>query len=194
MGGFSTMNTAISGLMASQRALDVVGQNVVNANTPGYSRQRVQVSSVAGAPSSNFHTGSSQAVLGGVKIDTIERVRDVFLENTRVAAGASMEAIKAQTNALEGAEQLLSEPGDGGLQSVVDDFYNAWHDLAQKPTDPGAGAVVIQSGRTVNAKKARLGMATCSQNPRISKWGNRAIMGTPRSSKCATAAATVSGA
>ena len=154
MGGFSTMNTAISGLLASQRALDITGQNVVNANTPGYSRQRVQVSSVAGAPSSNFHTGGSQAVLGGVKIDTIERIRDVFLENTRVAAGASLEAIKAQTTALEGAEQLLSEPGDGGLQSVVDDFYNAWHDLAQKPTDPGAGAVVIQRGKTVAAQLA----------------------------------------
>ena len=154
MGGFSTMNTAISGLMASQRALDITGQNVVNANTPGYSRQRVQVSSVAGAPASNFHTGSSQAVLGGVKIDTIERVRDVFLENTRVAAGASLEAIKAQTTALEGAEQLLSEPGDGGLQSVIDDFYNSWHDLAQKPTDPGAGAVVIQRGKTVAAQLA----------------------------------------
>jgi flagellar hook-associated protein 1 FlgK len=154
MGGFSTMNTAISGLLASQRALDITGQNVVNANTPGYSRQRVQVSSVGSAPSANFHTGNSQAVLGGVKIDTIERIRDVFLENTRVAAGASLEAIKAQSTALEGAEQLLSEPGDGGLQSVIDDFYNAWHDLAQKPTDPGAGAVVIQRGKTVAAQLA----------------------------------------
>jgi flagellar hook-associated protein 1 FlgK len=152
MSGFSTMNTAISGLMASQRALDVTGQNVVNANTPGYSRQRVQVSSIAGAPSTNFHTGNAQSTIGGVKVDTIERIRDVFLENTRVAAGASMEAVKAQTSALQGAEQLLSEPGDGGLQSVIDDFYNAWHDLAQKPTDPGAGAVVIQSGKTVAAQ------------------------------------------
>lgn len=152
MGGFSTMNTAISGLLASQRALDVTGQNVVNANTPGYSRQRVQVSSIAGSPSANFHTGNSDVTIGGVKVDTIERIRDVFLENTRVAAGAANEAIKAQTNALQGAEQLLSEPGDGGLQSVVDDFYNAWHDLAQKPTDPGAGAVVIQRGKTVAAQ------------------------------------------
>ena len=52
MSGFSTMNTAISGLLASQRALDVVGQNVVNANTPGYSRQSVRVSSVGAAGSS----------------------------------------------------------------------------------------------------------------------------------------------
>jgi flagellar hook-associated protein 1 len=36
----------------------------------------------------------------------------------------------------------------------VDDFYNAWHDLAQKPTDPGAGAVVIQRGKTVAAQLA----------------------------------------
>jgi flagellar hook-associated protein 1 FlgK len=154
MSGFSTMNTAISGLLASQRALDVVGQNVVNANTPGYSRQSVRVSSVGAVPSSTLHSGNAQAVLGGVQIDTIERIRDTFLENTRVAAGASLEAVKAQTSALKGAEQLLSEPGDGGLQSVMDDFFNAWHDLAQKPTDEGAGAVVIQRARTVTSQMA----------------------------------------
>jgi len=154
MSGFSTMNTAISGLLASQRALDVVGQNVVNANTPGYSRQSVRVSSVGAAPSSTLHTGNAQAVVGGVQIDTVERIRDTFLENTRVAAGASMEAVKAQTSALKGAEQLLSEPGDGGLQSVIDDFFNAWHDVAQKPTDEGAGAVVIQRARTVASQLA----------------------------------------
>jgi len=154
MSGFSTMNTAISGLLASQRALDVVGQNVVNANTPGYSRQSVRVSSVGAAPSSTLHSGNAQAVVGGVQIDTVERIRDTFLENTRVAAGASLEAVKAQTSALKGAEQLLSEPGDGGLQSVMDDFFNAWHDLAQKPTDEGAGAVVIQRAKTVVSQMA----------------------------------------
>jgi flagellar hook-associated protein 1 FlgK len=152
MSGFSTMNTAISGLLASQRALDITGQNVVNANTPGYSRQRVSVSSVGAAPVPTFHSANPNAVLGGVRIDAVERIRDVFLENTRVAAGANMEAVKAQTNILQGAEQLLSEPGDGGLQSVVDDFYSAWHDLAQKPTDAGSGAVVIQSAKTVAAQ------------------------------------------
>jgi flagellar hook-associated protein 1 FlgK len=154
MSGFSTMNTAISGLLASQRALDITGQNVVNANTPGYSRQSVRISAVGGTPSSTFHTGNAQAVVGGVRVETIERIRDTFLENTRVAAGASLEAVKAQTNALQGAEQLLSEPGDGGLQSVIDDFYNAWHDLAQKPTDSGAGAVVVQRGKTVASQLA----------------------------------------
>ena len=154
MSGFSTMNTAISGLLASQRALDVVGQNVVNANTPGYSRQSVRVSSVGASPSSTLHTGNAQAVVGGVQIDTVQRIRDTFLENTRVAAGAALEAVKAQTSALKGAEQLLSEPGDGGLQSVMDDFFNSWHDLAQKPTDEGAGAVVIQRAKTVTAQLA----------------------------------------
>ena len=154
MSGFSAMNTAISGLLASQRALDITGQNVVNANTPGYSRQAVRQSSVGSPPTANFHTGNAQSVTGGVHIDTVERIHDVFLENTRVAAGASLEAIKAQTNALQGAEQLLSEPGDGGLQSVIDDFYSAWHDLAQKPTDAGSGAVVIQRGKTVASQLA----------------------------------------
>ena len=47
--GFSSLNTAVSGLAAAQRAMDVTGQNIVNANTPGYSRQRVELQEVGAA-------------------------------------------------------------------------------------------------------------------------------------------------
>ena len=41
MSGFSSLNLGVSALSAAQRALDVTGQNLSNANTDGYSRQRV---------------------------------------------------------------------------------------------------------------------------------------------------------
>ena len=68
-------------------AMDATGQNVVNANTPGYSRQRVLLSSVGAPATSTFHTGSSTPI-GGVKIDAVSRIRDSFIEATRAAAGS----------------------------------------------------------------------------------------------------------
>src|SRR5690242_2518569 len=109
MSGFGALNIAITGMAAAQKAMDVTGQNVVNANTPGYSRQRVQLSSVA-LPTPSV-VGNSQA---GVQIDGTVRIRDAFLEATRNAAGSRMAALNAQADALTGAEQLLAEPGDGG--------------------------------------------------------------------------------
>lgn len=148
MTGFSTLNTAVRGLAAAQRAMDVVGQNVVNANTPGYSRQRVNLSSVGTTTNATYHTGNG-TVFGGVNIDSVTRIRDAFLESTRAAAGSKLEALNAQASALKGAEGLFAEPGEAGLQNVLDDFYASWHDLATRPGDAGAGAVVIQRGAAV---------------------------------------------
>jgi len=146
--GFSSLNTALNGLSAAQRALDTTSQNIVNANTPGYSRQRVLLESVGNTPEASFHTGSA-AVVGGVRVTDVSRIRDAFLEGTRAAAGAKQASIGSQLDILNGAQQLLAEPGDTGMQATVDSFYASWHDLANNPTDTAAGSVVIQRGIAV---------------------------------------------
>lgn len=152
MSGFSTLNTAISGLTAAQRGMDVVGQNITNANTPGYSRQVVRLASIGATTAATFHTGNNFSTIGGVAVESVSRIRDTFLEGTRVAAGATKSALEAQTTALKGVEQLLSEPGDGGLQAVLDDFYSSWQTLAQNPGNGPAGAIILQRGTTVAAQ------------------------------------------
>jgi flagellar hook-associated protein 1 FlgK len=146
--GFSTFNTAGLGLAAAQRALDATSQNIVNANTPGYSRQRVTLESVGAPVAASFHTGRG-AVYGGVSVADVSRIRDSFLEATRAAAGSRQSAITAQTDVLTSVQLLFAEPGETGLQSTMDSFYSAWQDLANKPGDTAAGSVVIQRGLAV---------------------------------------------
>src|SRR3954463_12760514 len=148
MSGFSSLNTAVTGLAAAQRAMDVAGQNIVNANTPGYSRQRVQLAEVTPATSSSLFTGGGIGV-GGVTVQSIARLKDVFVEGARAAAGARQAALTSQTSSLTGAQQLLAEPGTTGLQATMDAFYSAWHDLANNPADVAAGSVVLQRGIAV---------------------------------------------
>lgn len=148
MTGFSTLNTAVTGLTAAQRAMDIAGQNIVNANTPGYSRQRVELTSVGAATSATFHSGN-EATYGGVNIADIGRVRDAFLEAMRAAAGSRQAALTAQTSSLAGAQQLLAEPGETGLQNTLDQFYSAWHEVATNPSEPSTGSVVINKGLAV---------------------------------------------
>jgi flagellar hook-associated protein 1 FlgK len=145
---FSTFNTATTGLAAAQRALDATSQNIVNSNTPGYSRQRVLLEAVGPTTAASFHTGQ-KAVFGGVRVADVSRIRDAFLEATRAAAGARQSAIDSQTDILTGAELLLSEPGETGLQGTLDSFYSAWHDLSNNAKDSAAGSVVIERGRAV---------------------------------------------
>ncbi len=148
MSGFSTLNTGVSGLSAAQRAMDIAGQNVVNANTDGYSRQRVDLATAGTTVSATFFTGN-QPVLSGVSVEAITRIRDTFLESMRASAGGRQSALTAETSTLTAAQQLLSEPTGTGLQSTLDAFYSSWHDLALTPTDNAAGAVVLQRGVAV---------------------------------------------
>jgi flagellar hook-associated protein 1 len=149
MSGFSALNTAISGLNASQRAIDVTSQNIANANTVGYSRQQVQLSSVGTTTAAHFYTGGNAAILGGVQIDAVVRVRDTFLETARVNAGASKAALDIRASTLSGAEGLLNEPGDDGLQAGLDDFYSAWHGLATNPSQEASAGQVLQSANNL---------------------------------------------
>jgi flagellar hook-associated protein 1 FlgK len=154
--GFSSLNTAVTGLAAAQRALDIAGQNIVNANTPGYSRQRVVLASAGGATTATFHSGNN-ATVGGVSIEDITRVRDAFLEATRAAAGSKQAALTVQTDALTSAQTLLAEPGDTGLQASIDGFYKSWQDLASSPTNLSNGSVVIENGHKVASQLQYIG-------------------------------------
>ena len=143
MSALGSFNTAVSGLNAAQRAIDVTSQNIANANTPGYSRQQVQLSSVGTTTAAHVYTGGNAAILGGVQIDDVVRVRDTFLETARVNAGATKEALDIRASTLAGAEGLLNEPGDDGLQAGLDEFFSAWHGLASNPSsEPFAGQVM----------------------------------------------------
>jgi flagellar hook-associated protein 1 FlgK len=164
MSGFGTLNTAATGLSAAQRAMDITGQNIVNANTPGYSRQRVLLRSVGPPTTTSLFTGQ-QASYGGVSVSDVTRIRDSFLEATRAAAGGRQAALTAQAGALAGAQQLLAEPGDNGLQRSMDEFFNSWHDVATNvsPDNTAPGAVAIQSGVKVAGQLHALAFGLAQQ-------------------------------
>ena len=80
MSGFSSLNVGAQALFAAQRALDVTGQNVSNANTEGYSRQRVQQRGRGASVVPALFT-RSDGTPGGVDVLGTQRIRDGFLES-----------------------------------------------------------------------------------------------------------------
>src|SRR5260370_39646133 len=93
---FSALNTALSALTAQKLALDIVGQNVANANTDGYSRQQVNLQS-AGSVSPSLFAVSDATAGGGVSVAGVSRVRDTFLEaQDRLAHGPHAVLAEAQ--------------------------------------------------------------------------------------------------
>ena len=150
MSMFGALGNGVTGLSAAQKALDVIGQNIANANTQGYSRQRVTLTANQVTPSPSLYTGPV-TLLNGVSAGSVERIKNAYLQDAVDTASAKQAALTAQTTPLSSAEKLFNEPSDTGLQSSMDGFYAAWADVAN-PSATGsaaAGAVVISRGQVV---------------------------------------------
>ena len=87
MSTFGALNTAYRGLTAAQQGMNVAGQNIANAATEGYTRQRVEQSSI-GAPARGLFSGGSLQAGQGVSVDSIARLGSSFLDAGVRSAGA----------------------------------------------------------------------------------------------------------
>lgn len=139
----SILNTARSGLLTAQRAVEVTSNNVANANTEGYSRQRVDT---AAELPTRFPEGEFGA---GVRVMGTSRARDFFLDSSFRRASADASGGRVRSEALARMESIIGEPSDTGLGASLDAFYGAWSDFAARPTASGVQGAVQESGAKV---------------------------------------------
>ena len=146
---FGSLQTAYSGLAAARSGLDVTGQNIANAGTAGYTRQRIVQSSV-GAPAQTGIVRGAAALAGqGVSVDAIARLASSTLDTrVRFSSGAAAYAATRAT-ALDQLETGLHEPGADGLATKLDGLWSAFGDLATHIDDPGAASALIGAAKTV---------------------------------------------
>ncbi|MDF1505630.1 flagellar hook-associated protein FlgK [Roseisolibacter sp. H3M3-2] len=148
---FSVARTALN---YQQAVIQTAGHNIANAETEGFSRQRVDAQA---ATPQRFPYGS---IGTGVAIDDIRRARDVLLDQSyrREASGEGAATLRHEL--LGSVEQVLGEPSDDGLSAAMDAFWSSWSELANQPTSQAARSVVQQRARNVatqlNTMDARL--------------------------------------
>ncbi|PZE75794.1 flagellar hook-associated protein FlgK [Curtobacterium sp. MCBD17_019] len=146
---FGSLATAYSGLSAARAGLDVVGQNIANAGTTGYTRQRITQTSIPPVAATGLLTGTVATAGQGVSVDGIARLATMTLD-TQVRASASASGYaSARSSALSDLETSLNEPGANGLSSQLDTMWSAWSDLQNNPGDTASGGVVLSSATQV---------------------------------------------
>lgn len=154
-GLFGIYGSASQSLLAFQNAMATVGHNVANAGTPGFHRQRVELAT-------NNPQATQWGGLGaGVRIDTIHRIEDRFIEQAIERELPVLSRFEARASTLKQAELVFGEPSDeGGLTAILDRFFTSWDDLASNPEDLGARQSVVQDGislaTSVAASRERL--------------------------------------
>jgi flagellar hook-associated protein 1 FlgK len=149
MSTFSGLNTAYTGLVAAKAGLDVVGQNLVNANTAGYTRQRVSTSGVPALNSAGLFSGGVRPGQG-VNVDGIQRLDDAALDSRVRGTTALSGYTNTRADALSTLEASLNEPGANGLSTQLQKFWSAWSDVSNQAGEKApAGVLLGQAGSLV---------------------------------------------
>ncbi|HHX87565.1 MAG TPA: flagellar hook-associated protein FlgK [Firmicutes bacterium] len=126
---FGALESGRSALKAQFKGMEVSGQNVANANTPGYSRQRVELSPAVPAPVA----GMSYNPGYGVQITAITRLRSEFYHTQTLNSGSYRSYWQMRFEAFQGAEVIFMEPGENGLSGYLGDFFDSWQELSGSP-------------------------------------------------------------
>jgi len=130
------LNVALSGLRAFQTALDTTGHNIANATTPGYSRQRVDLSTQPPQGGAGVVTGS------GVQITGVNRNSDDLLSLQMRRASSSFARLTAYTDKA-GAINNLFANSETGLSSALQKFANALQGVANTPASISGRQVLL---------------------------------------------------
>ncbi|CAN5475652.1 flagellar hook-associated protein FlgK [soil metagenome] len=150
MSSFAGLINAQNALSAQRYALDVTGQNISNANTDGYTRQRADLAAVgpvSGVPAMY----ATQGATTGVTVGGTSRLNDIVLQaRVRTEQDRNSQASTASAQ-LSDVQSLFNEPTDTGLAEQLNNLWNSWSAVDNNPSDASARSVVLQSAATVAA-------------------------------------------
>lgn len=140
---FGAIQQANTGLQAAQVGLQVVGNNIANANTPGYIRQRLEQTPSIATRSGALLIGHGVRTTGVVQMIDKALAERVNAANNAVAGGQTLDKAYSQL------ESLVGTLDGGGIPEQLTLFNNALHDLTTQPADRSLREFVILQGEAL---------------------------------------------
>lgn len=141
----AALNIGARALNANLTALQVIGHNIANVNTEGYSRQSVDMAS------SGYQVLGGNYFGKGAEIGTVSRAHSAYLTREAQLAGSLAAADSERYSRLQQLETLFPT-GEDGLGVALNDMLNAWSDIASSPTDLAARVVALAEGEQMAAR------------------------------------------
>ena len=134
------LNIAKQALLTHQMSIQVTGHNVANVDTPGYTRQKLNIEANNPFPTAAGIMG------GGVKADSITRQYDQFMVERITRQSSLMGNLEAQQQALRVVEPIFNEARGLALNDLLNQFWASWQELSDNPETLAARQNVLQHG------------------------------------------------
>ena len=147
---FSGIELGKRSIMANTDAITTAGHNISNANTEGYSRQRVQIKEFDPLYKPDLERAERAGMIGqGVDVQSINRVRDELLDS-RIVSQANTESYwQTRSDYYTMIEQIYNEPDDVSVRSNMDKFWESWQELSINPESKASRQAVVTRAETL---------------------------------------------
>lgn len=149
---FAAFQTANRALTASQTLLNITGNNIANVNTEGYTRQRVDLTSVSSTSlNQKFANVSTTNTSQGVSATGVSQIRDTFLDARYRTENADSSMYNAIGSGLSDLESIFDEIDTDGLHAQLADFADQLETLSQTPSDQDVALTVKTSAQSLTS-------------------------------------------
>lgn len=146
MGGlFSALNAGKTALSVNQKSIEVIGNNISNVNTEGYSRQDADLTPYPSLNFGGFFVGQ------GVTVSNVSRDHDTFVTNMLQDKSSEFGLQNGQTNALAELERIFSI-SEENISTEINRFFDSWQELSANPSGLVERDIVIQRGELLADK------------------------------------------
>jgi len=131
---FHGLETSKRSILTQATALHTVGNNISNAATEGYSRQRVNLKSADPVYVPGFTRLNTPGQIGtGVEYSSVTRVRDSYLDMQYRRENQDLGHFTVVNATMESIQTIINEPSDSGLSAVMNNFWNSLEVLNRDP-------------------------------------------------------------
>jgi len=142
---FNTLNIGYSGLSAAQVGINTTGQNIANAETEGYTRQRVITSAATPLSAQPGQVGN------GVEVQDIKRVFDNFVFDRYNSVSADKEYSDFERQTLEELSTYFPEIDGVGVKADMAEYYNMWQTFADNPDNDSIKVALAKQTETLSS-------------------------------------------
>src|ERR1700742_2066942 len=164
MGLTASLNISLQSMLVEQGAIETTSNNIANANTPGYARQRPDIAELSPIQIGSLTFGS------GVQLQSVTSLRDSVLD---LRVNQETQTQGALTSFLAGGtqiQQLFNQAGGSGLQSQLTAFFNSLSALAANPSDVNTREGVLTAAQSLASgfNQTSASLTTLQQNTDLS--------------------------
>jgi Flagellar hook-associated protein len=139
----NVIDIAKGALLANQKAITVTSHNIANVNTPGYTRQRMILEANPPYFANRLKIGM------GVKAESVVQYVDQFINRNIHLKTSLFKKYEAKTSVLSQMETIFNETGDQGLVKAMNQFWNAWGDVANNPGGYSERTALLAKGEVL---------------------------------------------